>query len=122
MAKEQKSMIGSGMAVGAGVAAVVATVAGAYFLYGSKDAKKHRKMVRSWSLKAKGEILEQLENLSEVNEEVYHKIVKEVTDKYQSLKNVDKADVMAFVDELKKHWKGIEKEVKAFHKKSKSKK
>lgn len=109
------------LATGA-LAALVAAAAGAYFLYGSKDAKKNRKKVMSWTLKAKGEILEKLENLEEVSEPVYHKIVKEVSDKYQTLKKIDKKDIIEFVTELKKHWKSIEKEVKAFHKKNKKKK
>ena len=37
--------------------------AGTYFLYGSKDAKKNRKAVKSWALKAKAEVLEALEKV-----------------------------------------------------------
>ena len=98
-----------GAAAGAGI---VAAVAGTYFLYGSKNAGKNRKKVRSWMLKARGEILEQLENLSEVNENAYHKIVKEVSDKYRALKNIDKKDIAEFADELKSHWKNIAEEIK----------
>ncbi len=105
--------------IGAGLVAVVAAAAGTYFLYGSKNASKNRKMVKSWSLKAKGEILEKLENAKEISEEVYHKIINEVADKYHTLKNIDKKDVMEFADELKTHWKQIEKEIKAFHKNKK---
>ncbi len=97
---------------GAGLVAMVAAAAGAYFLYGSKNAAKNRQKVRSWSLKAKGEILEKLENLKEINEEAYHKIVSEVSDKYQTLKKIDKKDVDKFVKELKGHWKGIAKDIK----------
>ena len=70
------------------MATVAAAIAGTYFLYGSKNATKNRKKIKSWTLKAKGEILEQLESLSEVNEKIYHKIVDEVSDKYQALKNI----------------------------------
>ena len=100
----------------------MATAAGAYFLYGSKNAKKNRKLVRAWSLKAKGEILEQLENLSEVSEQTYHAIVQEVVQKYESLKNIDKKDIAEFTDELKSHWKEIVKEAQKLHKKIAKKK
>ena len=115
----KKHNLGKDVLIGVGIAALVAATAGTYFLYGSKNAPKNRKKVKGWMLKAKGEILEKLENLSEVNEEIYHKIVGEVSDKYQALKSIDKKDVMAFADELKKHWKGIEKDIKSFHMKKK---
>jgi hypothetical protein len=59
-----ESMSGARKAeIGAGIAAGVAAAAlGAYFLYGSKDAKKNRAKVKGWMLKARGEVLEQLEN------------------------------------------------------------
>lgn len=99
-------------AVGTGLAAVAAAaIAGTYFLYGSKSASKHRKQVKAWSLKAKGEILEQLEKLSTVNEETYHKVIKQVANKYKTLKRLDAKDVVEFAEELKGHWKDIAKEV-----------
>jgi hypothetical protein len=94
------------------VAAAVAAIAGAYFLYGSKNAPKNRKKVKAWSLKAKGEVLEKLEKLSDVNEQIYHKIVDEVSEKYQKMKNIDQKDIAEFIKELKSHWKKIEKEIK----------
>lgn len=116
---EKKHNLGKDVLIGVGIAAVVAATAGTYFLYGSKNASRNRKKIKGWMLKAKGEILEKLENVKDINEEIYHKIVNEVSNKYQALKSIDKKDVMAFADELKKHWKGIEKEVRAFHKKKK---
>ncbi|MEK7494187.1 MAG: hypothetical protein AAB630_03475 [Patescibacteria group bacterium] len=98
-------------AVGAGLAAVAAAVAGTYFLYGSKNAPKHRKQVKAWSLKARGEILEQLEKLSKVDEAAYHKVIKQVASKYKALKRLDAKDVVEFAEELKGHWKDIAKEI-----------
>jgi hypothetical protein len=115
----KKNSVANDMAIGAGIATVAAAIAGTYFIYGSKNAAKNRKKVKSWMLKAKGEILEQLESLSEINEEIYHKIVKEVSDKYQALKNIDKQDMAEFIEELKSHWKNIEGEIKRHNKKNK---
>jgi len=108
----KNNSIVKGVAMGAGIATAVAVTAGAYFLYGSKNANKNRKKVKSWTLKAKGEILEKLENISEVNEEIYQKIVEGVSKKYQALKNINEKDIAEFVKELKGHWKNIAKELK----------
>jgi TRAP-type mannitol/chloroaromatic compound transport system substrate-binding protein len=107
----KKNSISKGVAVGVGVAAVVATIAGTYFFYGSKDAVKNRKRVKAWTFKAKSEVLEQLEKISEVSEEVYHKIVEEVANKYKLLKKINENDVADFKKELKSHWKNIAKEL-----------
>ena len=100
-------------AVGTGLAAVAAAaaIAGTYFLYGAKSAPKHRKQVKAWSLKARGEILEQLEKLSKVDEEIYHKVIKQVAGKYKTLKRLDAKDVVEFAEELKSHWKDIAKDI-----------
>ncbi|MDP2650783.1 MAG: hypothetical protein Q8P04_01675 [bacterium] len=97
------------MAVGLGV--VAATTAGAYFLYG-KDAKKRRKQVKSWTLKARGEILEKIEKLSEVNQESYNRVVDDAAKRYSRLKSVNKKELTELVRELKSHWQNINKELK----------
>lgn len=109
-AKKINSSINT-VAVGAGLAAVAAAVAGTYFLYGSKNAPKRRKHVKAWSLKARGEILERLEKLSKVDEAIYHRVIKEVASRYKTLKRLDSKDVVEFVGELKDHWKDIAKEI-----------
>lgn len=109
--------------IGTGLAAVAAAAAaGTFFLYGSKHASRHRRLVKAWSLKARGEVLERMEKLSEINEEAYHKAITEVASRYKTLKNVDQKDVAAFVDELKSHWKDIAKEVTRSAKKVSKKK
>ncbi len=108
---KNESSAGKKIAVGASLVAIAAAAAGTYFLYGSKNAAKNRKQVKAWSLKAKGEILEKLENMQEVNEGVYHKVVNEVSSKYAKLKKIDAGDIADFTDELKSHWKKIAKEL-----------
>ena len=54
-------------AVGLGLAAITAAAAaGAYFLYG-KDGAKNLKKIKSWSLKAKAEVLEKLEKAKDIS-------------------------------------------------------
>lgn len=99
---------GKALAVGAGVAAVSAA---AYLLFGP-EGKKNRKKVKGWAIKMKGEMIEKLENLQEVTEPVYHKVVDEVSAKYAKLKNIDEKDVAEAVNEVKKHWKTLVRDMK----------
>lgn len=94
-----------------GVATLLGSIAGVYFLYGSKNAKKNQRKVKAWSLKARGEILEQIENLTDMTQETYHKIIQEVSDKYKVLKNISQEEISEFTEELKNHWENISKEI-----------
>ena len=90
----------------------IAGLAGAYFLYGSKDAKKNRNKVKSWMLKAKAEVMDKLEKAKDVSEDKFHTIVDDAAKKYGSkMKDLSPEDVQAFAKSLKKHWKDIKKEV-----------
>jgi hypothetical protein len=95
-----------------GLGAVVASLAGAYFLYGTKEGAKSKKKIKGWMLKAKGEALEKLENMKNVSEEGYNLVLEQVMKKYSSLKNVDKKELESLVSDLKKHWKNIKKNLK----------
>jgi hypothetical protein len=98
--------------VGAGIAAATAVaLAGVFLVYGSKDAAKNRKKIKGWMLKAKGDVLDQLEKMKEVSEETYQTTVDKVTAKYKTLKNVDPAELQAMVKDMKSHWKNIVKEI-----------
>ena len=99
---------------GLGIALAAAAAAGVYFLYGAKDAKKNRKAVKGWVLKAKGEVLEKMEKVKgEINEENYHKLVDGVMVKYRNFKDAHQDDIDAVVKEMKGHWKNIKKHVTA---------
>jgi len=95
--------------LGVGLTATAGAAAGAYFLYGSKNAAKNRKTVKSWVLKAKAEVLEKLEQAKEMSQEEYEQIIEAVTATYGQLKEVSKVDVSGFKKEMKDHWKAIAK-------------
>lgn len=101
----------SGVAMAVGLGALAALSAGAYFLYGTKEGAKKRVKIKGWMLKAKGEVLEKMESLKDVNEETYNKVLSTVMKKYEGLKNVDQAEVASLVSDLKKHWKSIKKHI-----------
>ena len=95
--------------VGIGLGAAAAAAAGAYFLYGSKSAAKNRKVVKSWALKAKAEVLEKIEDAQEMSQKEYEALIKSVAGVYAGAKNASKKDLIEFSKEMKDHWKSIEK-------------
>lgn len=100
-----------------GVAIVAAAAAAGYFLYGSKNSVKSRKKIKGWTLKAKGEVLERIENLKDVSEDEYNKIIDSVSAKYSKLKNVDEEEVQESMNDLRRYWKNIQKEIEPKKKK-----
>lgn len=110
--KESVKKSGNGLEVGLALAGLAA-IAGGVFLYGTDAGKKKRKIIKGWMLKAKGEVIEKLENMKEVNEENYHKVVDAVEAKYKSLKSVSPEELAEVIADLKKSWKNIVKLAKA---------
>lgn len=101
----------SGAATILGGLAVAAAIGG-YFIYNNKNTQTKIKKVKGWALKAKGEVLEKVEKLREVNETSYHGIVDGVLSRYQKLSNIDASEIIQISKELKSHWKSIQKDLK----------
>jgi hypothetical protein len=99
----------SAVGIGIGLSTAAVAAAGAYFLYGSKSAAKNRKVVKSWALKAKAEVLEKLEDAQEMTQVEYDQLIKSVSGAYTGAKNASKKDLIEFSKEMKDHWKQIEK-------------
>lgn len=112
----------SGVGMGAGIVAVAAAaIAGGYFLYG-KDGAKNRKKIKGWMLKAKGEVLEQMERGKEITEDTYHQVIDKVSQKYQAAKDIDPNELQQLVKEMKGHWRSIKKQLTGTAKKTAKKK
>jgi len=111
MAKSKKTDMSSTqkLSIGVGLTAAAVAAAGTYFLYGSKDSDKNRKTVKSWMLKAKAEVLEQLEDAKSMTQEEYVELINGVAGAYTGLKSASKVDINAFKAEMKEHWEDIEK-------------
>ncbi|MDO8430550.1 MAG: hypothetical protein Q7S72_00980 [Candidatus Taylorbacteria bacterium] len=109
---------GHTVAIGLGVAAIAAAAAGAYFLYGSTKGPARRKALKTWMVKMKGEVMEEIEKMKDLSEDVYYAAVDKIAEKYHEAKNVDEAELKAVVKRLKGHWKDIKKEAEAGVKKS----
>ncbi len=110
---KQPESEGHGVALGLGVAAAVAAAAGAYFLYGSKKGPARRKALKTWMVKMKGEVMEELEKMENISEGKYHEVIDRVSKKYEALKNIDQKELQTTIKRLKGHWKDIKKEIKA---------
>ena len=117
MAKEAKKERNKGGA-GIGLAIVAATAAAGYFLYGSKEGAKNRAKIKGWTLKAKGEVLEQMEKLKDVSEFEYNKVLDKVGDKYSKVKSIDTEEVKDMIDDMRKHWKNIQNQIEPKAKKA----
>ena len=113
-AKAKSTGVSTAAVIG-GIAAAAAV--GGYFLYNNKDAQKKVKAVKGWVLKAKGEVLEKVEKLKEVNQDLYHKAIDAVLAKYQSLSHIDTTEVAKVAKELKSHWKAVQSELSQSSKK-----
>lgn len=100
---------GVGVGVGVGITAALVSAAGAYFLYGSKNAEKNRKKVKSWSLKAKAEVLEGIEKAKDMTKEDYDMLIDKTTKMYSKVKDASAEELIGFAKEMKSHWKTLEK-------------
>ena len=118
MAKKQDNT--KKIIAGASVAAAaIAAAAGAYFLYGTKAGAKTQKKVKSWALKAKGEVLEKIEKMKDVSEESYNGAVATVMDKYSKVMKEHGDDVAVVTKELKGYWNHLKKHLNTAAKKGK---
>jgi hypothetical protein len=96
------------------ISAVASAIAGAYYLYGSRDGEAKRKQVNAWAIKMKGDVLEGIEKLKVVSEPTYKAIVKKVSQKFQQqYKKIDKTEIKKVTDELQATWNKMKKEVAA---------
>lgn len=106
-----KNRKGAGATVGLAAAALAAAAAGIYYFYGSEKAQKHRKAMKGWAVKAKGEVMQRLEKVRNLDRESYNNAVDKVLKRYRGMKDVGAAEVMALGRELKGHWNNIKMEM-----------
>lgn len=107
-----KLKTGAAIGLGAGLAAAAIGAAVGNYLLTGKRATKTKRVLKGWMLKAKGELLEQLENAGDVGEDMYYQAVDQVADKYSKMSGVAKEEVDDMAAELKKQWKVVNKGLK----------
>lgn len=115
MANNSKKKSGGGVRlaveIGAGVAALAAGAAAAYFLTGDKGVK-NRKKIKAWMLNAKKEVVAGVKKMEKVNKAGYNSLVKKVVERYKAAKDVSPQEIASLVKEINGHWKNIEKHLK----------
>lgn len=106
---EQKMSTKTKVGIGFGLTAAAVAAAGAYFLYGAKEAPQNRKKVKGWVLKAKGEVLEALEKAEAITEDEYNKLVETAGKAYGTVKKATAGEVKDFRKEMHSHWVELQK-------------
>lgn len=96
-------------AIGVGLTAAAVAAAGAYFLYGSPNAAKNRKKVKSWTLKAKAEVLEALEKAEAMTEVEFNQLVDMVGKTYSTVQGATRGEIADFKKEMKDNWQKLQK-------------
>ena len=99
MKKAAKATIGAALTMGA--------AAGAYYLYGSKNAAKHRKTVGLWADKAEREIVANAKKMKDaaLTDANMKMVIAQVAKRYEAAKDIDPSDVRAFIATAQKSWK-----------------
>ncbi len=122
MAKKKDLSPTQKVEIAVGITAAAVAAAGAYFLYGSKQAENNRTKVKSWMLSAKAEALKTLESAKAMSKEEYEELIEGIAGTYASLKDASKGDISSFKNEMKEYWEHIEKKGKKLATKKPAKK
>jgi len=95
------------LGIGVGLTTAAVAAAGAYFLYGAKDAPENRKKVKSGILRAKAEVLETLENAHEITEQEFHALVDGVVKTYSKVQSLSQKDLKEFKADMVDNWQDL---------------
>ena len=97
--------------IGAGIGLAALAAAGTYFLYGKRGAK-NRETIAGWALQLKGQVLEKLEKLKDVDQKAYNELVEEAVERFGRVKSVSAAELKLITADLKSAWSHIDKQLK----------
>lgn len=106
------------MKVGAGLVAAGAAAAAGYYFYGSKNAKKHRKIAAKWADDMEKEVVREAKRLEKSSPEAFAAVVDRVANMYRGARSVNAADVKRAANELKANWDMVQRETKRTVRKS----
>jgi len=97
--------------IGAGIALAAIAAAATYFLTGKRGAA-NREKIAAWTLKMKAEVLEKMKKLKELNKENYYALVDEVARRYERVERVSASELKHLAEEIKGAWVHISKQLK----------
>jgi hypothetical protein len=109
MAKNTKA--GSGLAT---AAAVAGAAAGAYYLFGSKNARENREKVKTWVSRARKEIRTEAKKLKDVamDQRTYKRLADMVISRYQDMEGFTKREGSELMKILMSEWENMNKPVR----------
>ena len=96
--------------VGTGIGLAAVAAIGTCFLGGERGAR-NREIIAGWAFRMKGEVLEKVENLKELNKEIYYKIVDEAATRYSRMERVSASELKHLTEELKGAWEHVSKQL-----------
>lgn len=100
----QKSMLKKGAKGLVAAGALVAAIGGIYMLAKRKNAAKK---AGSWILRAKADVMDEVEKLPELSRQAYDGIVKSVLKHYGKLKEASKSELADLKKDLDGQWKDV---------------
>lgn len=115
MKKTSKKVSNAGktaIKIGAGLVAAGAAAAAGYYFYGSKGAKKHRKIAAKWAADMQKEVVREAKKLEKMTPGQYAALVDRIAKTYQSVRSIQPADVKRAANELKENLAAVQKETK----------
>jgi hypothetical protein len=80
--------------------------AGNYFIYG-RHAGENREKIAGWALQMKGEVLQKMETLTDINQRTYNALVDKTALRYGRVKRVSAYELKHIKVELKNAWTHI---------------
>ena len=86
------------------MAAAATAGAAAYWLYGAKHSAQHRKMAKSWMLKARAEVLEAVEKINDIDKEQYIKLVQSVLKQYAGKAGASSVEMAHMMKDFQTAW------------------
>ncbi len=98
--------------IGAGLVAAGAAAAAGYYFYGSKQAKKHRKVTAKLANDLKKEVVREAEQLESINSNDVKNVIDMVANTYRGVRSVDIADLKRASGELKANLRTVAREAR----------
>lgn len=106
------------LAIGTGVAALMATGAALFFVK-TTPGKKTAKKIKAEAVELGKKAAAKLQDLKLISKDKYEEVVEQLVNDYVKSKKIAKAQAAGLKKDLKGHWREIKKEIKKKPAKSK---
>ena len=112
-----KKTVRRAVKIGAGIAGIAGTLAGAYLLF--EHTKPQQKKAKVWVVNARKAAAVEAKKLSRVGEKEYHRIVEKSLRHYGAIQKVGAPEIASAVRDAKAEWKHLQgiarKQTKVLH-------